>query len=63
MGPVNETSAPSIEPLVRSAALTQSFNEAWLVIGALFTLSLLVLPLMRRIPQSPMGPASERLDA
>ncbi|MGZ5935516.1 MAG: DHA2 family efflux MFS transporter permease subunit [Rhizomicrobium sp.] len=63
MGPVNETMRAIAEPLVRKAALVQSFNEAWLVIGALFTLSLLVLPFMRRIPQSPMGPASERLDA
>jgi len=45
--------------LVRKAALVQSFNEAWLAIGALFALSLLVLPFMHRIPQSPMGPASE----
>jgi DHA2 family multidrug resistance protein len=59
MGPVNETMRAIAEPLVRKAALVQSFNEAWLVIGALFALSLLVVPFMRRIPQSPMGPASE----
>ena len=58
MGPVNETMRAIAEPLVRKAALVQSFNEAWLVIGALFALSLLVLPFMRRIPQSPMGPAT-----
>jgi DHA2 family multidrug resistance protein len=59
MGPVNETMRAIAEPLVRKAALVQSFNEAWLVIGALFALSLLVLPFMRRIPQSPMGPATK----
>lgn len=63
MGPVDETMRAIAEPLVRKAALVQSFNEAWLVIGALFTLSLLVVPFMRRIPQSPMGPASERSGA
>ena len=59
MGPVDETMRAIAEPLVRKAALVQSFNEAWLTIGALFALSLLVLPLMRRIPRSPMGPASD----
>jgi hypothetical protein len=51
------------EPLVRKAALVQSFNEAWLLIGALFMLSLFVLPWMRRIPRSPMGPASDDASA
>jgi DHA2 family multidrug resistance protein len=63
MGPVDETMRAIAEPLVRKAALVQSFNEAWLVIGALFTLSLLVLPWMRRIPQSPMGPGTEEQSA
>jgi DHA2 family multidrug resistance protein len=62
MGPVDDMMRAIAEPLVRKAALVQSFNEAWLVIGALFTLSLLVLPWMRRIPQSPMGPASDKED-
>jgi DHA2 family multidrug resistance protein len=59
MGPVDAMMRAIAEPLVRKAALVQSFNEAWLVIGALFTLSLLVLPWMRRIPPSPMGPGSD----
>jgi len=33
------------------------------LIGALFTFSLLVLPWMRRIPRSPMGPASDAVSA
>jgi hypothetical protein len=37
-----------ITPLVRHAALTQSINEGWLLIGALFALSLLMLPAMGR---------------
>jgi len=59
MGPVNETMRAIAEPLVHKAALVQSFNEAWLTVGVLFALSLLVLPFMRRIPRSPMGPASD----
>jgi len=63
MGPMNETMRAFAEPLVRKAALVQSFNEAWLTIGVLFALSLFVLPFMRRIPRSPMGPASDRQNA
>ncbi|HJW41113.1 MAG TPA: DHA2 family efflux MFS transporter permease subunit [Rhizomicrobium sp.] len=48
MGPVNESMRSFAEPLVRKAALVQSFNDAWIVIGVLFALSLLVLPFMRR---------------
>ena len=56
MGPVDETMRAIAEPLVRKAALVQSFNEAWIVIGVLFALSLLVIPFMRHIRRSPMGP-------
>jgi len=63
MGAVNETMRAFAEPLVRKAALVQSFNEAWLTIGVLFALSLFVLPFMRRVPLSPMGPASDRKKA
>ncbi|HXC56476.1 MAG TPA: DHA2 family efflux MFS transporter permease subunit [Rhizomicrobium sp.] len=59
MGPVNETMRAFAEPLVRKAALVQSFNEAWIVIGLLFALSLLVLPFMHRIRGSAMGPGTE----
>ena len=48
MGPVDETMRSFAEPLVRKAALVQSFNDAWIVIGVLFALSLLVIPFMRR---------------
>ena len=48
-----------VEPMVRKAALVQSFNEAWLLIGGLFALSLLVLPFMRRIHKSAMGPGTD----
>ena len=37
-----------IEPLVQRAALTQSCNEAWLILGALFLLALLLVPAMTK---------------
>jgi DHA2 family multidrug resistance protein len=58
MGPVNETMRAFAEPLIKKAALVQSFNEAWIVIGVLFALSLAVVPFMR-IRSSAMGPGTE----
>jgi len=58
MGPVNETMRAFAEPLIKKAALAQSFNDAWLVIGVLFALSLLVVPFMH-IRSSAMGPGTE----
>jgi len=48
LGPVDAFTKSLIEPLVRKAGVTQSFNEAWAMIGLLFVLSLLVLPLIPR---------------
>jgi len=48
MGPVDPVTQALIEPMVRRAALTQSCNEAWWILGGLFLLSLLLLPAMRR---------------
>ena len=47
MGPVDEMTKAIIAPMVQHAALTQSLNEAWLVLSALFALSLLLLPAIR----------------
>jgi DHA2 family multidrug resistance protein len=58
MGPVDPTMRAIVEPMLKKAALVQSFNEAWLVIGALFALALLVLPFMIRIRRSAMGPGT-----
>ena len=44
MGAVDPITRAMVAPLVRHAALTQSINEGWLVMGALFALSLLMLP-------------------
>jgi DHA2 family multidrug resistance protein len=46
--PIDEFTRELVEPLVRKAALLVSMNEAWLVLGALFALSLLLLPFVGR---------------
>jgi DHA2 family multidrug resistance protein len=48
MGPIDEATRQLIEPLVRRAALAQSFNDGWLLLAALFALALLLLPFMPR---------------
>jgi DHA2 family multidrug resistance protein len=48
MGPVDEITKRMLAPLIQKAALTEVINEAWLAIAALFALSLLALPLMKR---------------
>ena len=36
-----------IAPMVERAALTQSLNEGWLMVAALFALALVMVPLIR----------------
>jgi MFS transporter, DHA2 family, multidrug resistance protein len=48
MAAVDPVTRAIIEPMVRRAAITQSCNEAWLLLGALFLLSLLLVPALRR---------------
>jgi DHA2 family multidrug resistance protein len=48
LGPIDEATRAQVAPLVEQAALVLSFNEAWLVVGGLFAVSLLALPLLRR---------------
>ena len=59
-GPVDEITKAIVAPMIKRAALAQSFNEAWILIAILFAVSLLALPLMRRahIDDSPMGPGA-----
>jgi DHA2 family multidrug resistance protein len=52
MGPVDQLTRALIAPMIRHAALTQSMNEAWFVLAALFGLSLLLLPYMKRARRS-----------
>ena len=44
MGPVDPMTKAMIAPMVERAALTQSFNEGWLVLAALFALALVMVP-------------------
>jgi DHA2 family multidrug resistance protein len=58
IGPIDDMTKAIVEPLVTRAALTESFNEAWQILAVVFVLSLLALPLMRRVrlADSSMGP-------
>ncbi len=61
LGPIDDLTKAIVAPMVKKAALTESFNEAWIAIAILFAISLLALPLMRRahIPDTAMGPGTE----
>jgi DHA2 family multidrug resistance protein len=61
LGPIDDITKAIVAPLVKKAALAESFNEAWIMIAIFFAISLLALPLMRRahIPDSAMGPGTE----
>jgi len=47
MGPVDPAMRAYVEPFVQHTALTEAFNEAWIVLGALFLLSLVAVAFMR----------------
>jgi DHA2 family multidrug resistance protein len=47
---IDQATRDFVAPLVRRAGLVAALNDAWLFIGALVLLSLLLLPLMRRMP-------------
>lgn len=48
MGPVDDATREIVSRLVERAAMTLSCNEAWIMLGMIFLLSLLALPLLRR---------------
>lgn len=48
MGPVDPITRAMVRPLVERTALTQSLNEAWFLLAALFLLALLSLPLLKK---------------
>jgi DHA2 family multidrug resistance protein len=58
MGSIGPVTRALVLPMVQRAAITESINEAWLVIALLFWFSLLALPLMRRahLVDTAMGP-------
>lgn len=55
MGPIDEATRQTVAQLVERAALTISFNEAWLMLGILFALSLACLPFLRRREAAPLA--------
>jgi DHA2 family multidrug resistance protein len=51
--PIDDATRQMIAPLVERAAFVLSFNDAWLLLGAIFALPLLALPFMRQIQRPP----------
>jgi len=47
MGPGTADMRAFVEPLIQRAALNEAFNDAWIAMGALFLLALLLVPLSR----------------
>lgn len=54
---IDKATRDFVAPLVRRAAFTASIDDAWIFIGGLVLLSLLLLPLMRRTPPRPLQQA------
>jgi len=50
LGPIDQATKEMVRPLINRAALVLSFNDAWLMLGTIFVLALMVVPLMRRLP-------------
>ncbi len=50
LGPIDEATKETVRPLVERAAAVASFNDAYFLLGGLFLLSLLLLPLLRPTP-------------
>ena len=46
LGPIDAATKEIVTPMIERAALVLSFNEAWLLLGLVFGLSLLALPLI-----------------
>jgi hypothetical protein len=57
---VDPVSRALIAPMVRRAALTQSCNEAWWLLGGLFVVALLLVPAIGRPRAKP--PAGQALE-
>jgi DHA2 family multidrug resistance protein len=51
--PVDEATKELVRPLIERAAAVASFNEAFILLGGFFLLSLLALPLLRRPKPGP----------
>jgi DHA2 family multidrug resistance protein len=53
MGTADAATRAFVEPMIQRAAMVQSFNEAWIAIGALFVLALFALPFVRSRDMAP----------
>ncbi|HKF72137.1 MAG TPA: DHA2 family efflux MFS transporter permease subunit [Stellaceae bacterium] len=53
LGPIDEATKETVRPLVERAAAVASFNDAYFLLGGLFLLSLVLLPLLRPTPAPP----------
>ncbi|HEX3431722.1 MAG TPA: DHA2 family efflux MFS transporter permease subunit [Rhizomicrobium sp.] len=58
LGPIDALTKAIVKPFVERAALAQSFNDAWLLLGIVFALALCALPFIGRDRRSPATPAS-----
>jgi DHA2 family multidrug resistance protein len=50
LGPIDQATKEMVRPLIDRAALVLSFNDAWLMLGTIFVLALMAVPLMRQLP-------------
>ncbi len=63
IGPVDQATRELVQPLVERAAAVASFNEAWVLIGLLFTVSLVLVPLLRSARLAGRVPAAAKSEA
>lgn len=47
LGPISASDREFVDPLIKQAAATSAFNEAWLLLGALMVLAVCLTPLLR----------------
>ena len=59
LGPVDESTREMVEPLVRAAAATQSFNDGWLMLGVICLATLVLLPFMKAAAPAPHSPRAD----
>ena len=52
MATIDPSDLALVRPIIARAAATVAFNEGWIVLGSLTALTLLVLPLLRRVSAS-----------
>jgi len=49
---LDQTTRALIEPLIRRAGLTESMNDAWFLLAALFAAALLLVPAMGTVKRT-----------